>query len=341
MKKHPLIASSLLFFVSFSFLSLAPLSFAETKEIVAEGTYVMGDGETPIVAEGRAVEQAKRLAVEQAGAYVKSYSHVKNFEIAEDEIEVLASGMMEISVLDKKRSIEADAVKFWVKIKAVVTPDKIEIIAEKVRGQGLGQEYKELKEAYDKSQAEVTRLKEQLAATKVEPERKKIIGKISLKEKEFRSRQLHSDAMSAFATGRMDEASRLFSQSIESNPAFAPSYLFRGWVYYRQENLDKAFLDFDKASRLAPTLFGAYAGRGMCHSRQDRFSDAIADLSKSLNINPNPPRELKTIIHFHLGRCNLRGGDRQQARRHLQIACNLGNKDGCRLLTSPRLKNLP
>src|SRR5574340_1165104 len=83
--------------------------YADTKEIVAEGTYVMGDGETPIVAEERAVEQAKRYAVEQAGTYVKSYSRVKNFVIMEDEIEVLASGILEISILDKKRTVEADA----------------------------------------------------------------------------------------------------------------------------------------------------------------------------------------------------------------------------------------
>jgi tetratricopeptide (TPR) repeat protein len=341
MKDRFRIASSLLFFVSFSFLNLAALSFAETKEIVAEGIYVMGDGETPIVAEGRAVEQAKRLAVEQAGTYVKSYSRVKNFEIAEDEIEVLASGMMEISVLDKKRSIEADAVKFWVKIKAIVKPDKIEIVAERVKSQGLGQEYEEIKKAYDESQAEVMRLKEQLAATKMEPERREIIGKIGLQEKEFRARQLYAEAMREFAADDTQKALTLLSQSIEGNPNFAPARLFRGWVYYKREDFDRAFPDFDKAAQLAPTLFGAYAGRGMCHSRNNRFSAAIADLSKSLQINPRPRADLKVGIHFHLGRSHLYGGDRQQARRHLQIACDLGNKDGCRLLTAPRLKNLP
>ena len=116
MKDRFWITSSLLFFVSFYFLSLAQPSFAETKEIVSEGTYVMGDGETPIAAESRAVEQAKRAALEEAGTYVKSYSRVKNFQVAEDDIEVLAAGMMQISILDKKRSIEADAVKFWVRI---------------------------------------------------------------------------------------------------------------------------------------------------------------------------------------------------------------------------------
>ena len=51
--------------------------FAETKEIVAEGAYNMGDGETPTVAESRALLQAKRTAVEEAGTYVESYSKIK------------------------------------------------------------------------------------------------------------------------------------------------------------------------------------------------------------------------------------------------------------------------
>ncbi len=51
---------------------------AETKEIVSEGTYNMGDGETPSVAESRALLKAKQIALEQAGTYVESYSKVKN-----------------------------------------------------------------------------------------------------------------------------------------------------------------------------------------------------------------------------------------------------------------------
>jgi len=45
------------------FLFLIP-AFAEFKEIISEGTYNMGDGETPTVAESRALLQAKRAAVE-------------------------------------------------------------------------------------------------------------------------------------------------------------------------------------------------------------------------------------------------------------------------------------
>src|SRR4030042_4524629 len=75
MKKLMMVISVLL--LLYFFLNPALALSTETKEIVAEGTYIMGDGETPIIAEGRAVEQAKRYAVEQAGTYVKSYSRVK------------------------------------------------------------------------------------------------------------------------------------------------------------------------------------------------------------------------------------------------------------------------
>jgi hypothetical protein len=44
----------------------------------------MGDGETPSVAEDRAMLNAKRTALEQAGTYVESYSKVKNITLTQD-----------------------------------------------------------------------------------------------------------------------------------------------------------------------------------------------------------------------------------------------------------------
>ena len=76
--------------------------FAEVKEIISEGTYNMGDGETPTVAESRALLNAKRTAIEQAGTYVESYTKVENLQLTKDEIQVLASGLMEVEILDRK-----------------------------------------------------------------------------------------------------------------------------------------------------------------------------------------------------------------------------------------------
>ena len=92
------------FFIS-CLLLLPSVAFPEIKEIISEGTYNMGDGETPTVAESRALLQAKRVAVEQAGTYIESYSKVKNFQLTYDEIQILASRVMEVAILDKKRTI--------------------------------------------------------------------------------------------------------------------------------------------------------------------------------------------------------------------------------------------
>src|SRR3990170_1206605 len=80
-------------------------AFAETKEIISEGTYNMGDGETPSVAESRALLQAKRTALEQAGTYVESWTKVENLQLTKDEIQVLASGIMEVTILDARTCI--------------------------------------------------------------------------------------------------------------------------------------------------------------------------------------------------------------------------------------------
>jgi len=338
MKKMMLVISILLplyFFPNTSFYL-----YADTKEIIAEGTYMMGDGETPIIAEDRAVEQAKRLAVEQAGTYVKSYSRVKNFEIAEDEIEVLASGMLEISILDKKRMVEANAIKFWVKLKATVTSDKMDVIVERIRENGIGQEYKQMKEAYDKSQEELAALKEQLAAAKGEPERKEIIGKLNNHEKVFRSSQLYSDSMRAFSAGRMDEALAQINLSIYGNPAFYQAFVQRGFVYFKQGDYNKAISDLDKVIALLPNSAKALAVRGMCYDRVNMFKASITDLTKVLQLNPGFSKTLESGVHGHLGRSLLADGNLQQAKYHLQIACKMGNRNFCKALQSRRLKNV-
>jgi len=94
------------------FLLLPACGFTEIKEIVSEGHYNMGDGETPSVAESRALLNAKRIALEQAGTYVESYSKVKNFQLTEDEVKVLASGTIEVTILDKKTTIVGDGFRF-------------------------------------------------------------------------------------------------------------------------------------------------------------------------------------------------------------------------------------
>lgn len=59
---------------------------------MSEATYLMGDGETPVAAETRVTQEAKRQAIEEAETYVQIYAQVKNFQLTNDEIINVAGG---------------------------------------------------------------------------------------------------------------------------------------------------------------------------------------------------------------------------------------------------------
>ena len=77
--------------------------------IIAEGTYILGDGETASAAEQRAFDNAKRSASEQAGVYIDSYSPTKNLQLSKDKVTVISFGLVQATVIDKKRTIERES----------------------------------------------------------------------------------------------------------------------------------------------------------------------------------------------------------------------------------------
>jgi tetratricopeptide (TPR) repeat protein len=315
-------------------LCLPCVCVSETTEIVSEGIYNMGDGETPIIAEGKALEQAKRVAIEQAGTYVKSYSKMKNFQIAEDEVQVLASGIMEVTVLDKKRTVAEDAIKFWVKIKAFVYPDRMEVMAERIRDQGLAEEYSKMKDAYEKSQKEIEELKKQLAATKDDADRKQIVAKITEQEKTFTVGQRFDEGMRLVMTNNMDEAIATFTKAIAADPNDIKAYIQRAILYAKKMQIDKAIADFNKVIEIKPYDARGYAGRGITYSRMGRHKQAIADLTRALELRPEAPPFVLARVYISLGHSYRALGNRPKAVANFKQSCELGNKNACKQLSS-------
>jgi hypothetical protein len=146
------------------FVASNPLSaFAETNTLTAEATYTMGEGETPSFAEAQVLQRAKQVALEQAGTYVESYTKVQNLDLTTEEIQTIAGGVMTIEVLDKSRALVGDGIKLTIKIKATVTTDKMEELAQRIKSRNVAEEYRKLQDEYAKLSREVETWK-QLAA---------------------------------------------------------------------------------------------------------------------------------------------------------------------------------
>lgn len=256
-------------------LGFSSVGYAEVKEILAEGTYCMGDGETPTVAEEHALLNAKRTALEQAGTYVQSYSEIKNYQLTADEVQVIASGIMEVTVLDKHRVLDGNNIDFWVKIRALVTTDKIEDMAAKVKELPLTEDYKKLQEDYEKSQQEVASLRQQLQQADNDNDRQRIRSQITDSEAVLHSTTLFDQGNRLMDNHEYYEAINAYTEAISINPRFGKAYFRRGAAHNAVGECHEAIEDFDRAIDINPQLTLAYFGKGRAYEKMGHRHKAI------------------------------------------------------------------
>lgn len=288
------------------FLLFPSHGFTAVKEIVSEGAYNMGDGETPSVAESRALLNAKRIALEQAGTYVESYTKVKNMQVTEDEIQVLASGVMEVEILDKKRTIVGDGFRFWVKIKARINPDNIKEMANKVKDKSVVTDYKKIQEAYDKSQKEIGELKKQLAQTKSEKVKEQVEAKISDDERMFQANEWFAKGLQHRLNNELDKAIEAYNSAIALDPNNVDAYNNRGVAYYYKGQYDRAIEDFNNAIAINPNFANPYNDRGNVYFHYGQYDRAIEDFNKAVAIDPNLAKAYNNrgIAYYYKGQYN-------------------------------------
>lgn len=146
----------------------------------------MGDGETPTFSEAMALRNAKQVAIEQAGTYVQSYTQVRNLVLTADEINTIGGGVIETDIIEEKRVLEGNGIGFYVKIQARVTTDKMEDLANRVKGGNVVADYKRLQDDFAKLYAQLDLLKQQIPQAKTESDRAVVLERISEVEKQFR-----------------------------------------------------------------------------------------------------------------------------------------------------------
>ena len=312
-----------IFAILVSVLLSYPLQgFAEVKEIISEGTYNMGDGETPTVAESRALLQAKRVALEQAGTYVESYTKVENLQLTKDEIQVLASGLMEVEILDKKRTIIGDGIHFWVKIKAKVNLDKTEEMANKIKAKDKSfvDDYKKIQEAYDKSQKEIEELKKQLAEAKDVKERKLIEAKITDEERLFQANEWFEKGFQHWLNKEYNSAIEAFTSAIALDPNYVYAYGNRGIAYADKGQYDRAIEDYNKVIQLDPNDAEAYNNRGVAYDKKGQHDRAIEDYNKAIALDPNFAQAYTSRGLLYL----VKLGNKEKGCSDWKKACELG-----------------
>ena len=265
---------------------LPPSGYADTKVIAAEGTYTMGDGETPLVAESRALQQAKRVALEEAGTYVQSYAKTRHDVLTDNEIEAISAGLIEVEILEKRRQVVDKGIQFYVKIKATVTLEKADELVTRLRQRDLGtfpelvQKYGRLRDDHIHLAKEMELLKQQMAEAKSTQEIQQTASLIAEQERRFQARELYDQCI---VPGRdTNDIIGCLTDVIRFDPRFAEAWAIRGFYNsYLLKHEEQAISDYTEAIRLDPQPF-VYVARGEALLRIGKQKRAIADASEAL-----------------------------------------------------------
>ena len=287
---------------------LIPTANAEVKTYTGEGEYLMSDFETPEIAKQRAKNRAEQNAQEQAGIYLESYSHMKNFDLLNDEIITISSGIIRILDTQYKQEIlqDVNAILIHVTIKAEIDSDNMDKWLNKSIEQRrqINSQMEDLRQENAKQEATIENLKSQLAEGKTS--KAEVTKNLQEQDKVFNFNQNLAEGWKFYAAGNYQQAVKSFTAAIEIFPRNAYGYYGRGTAYSELKDNQNALKDFNESIKIAPNHF-AYNNRGKINFELNNFKAALEDFNKALQVNPNDATAYynRGSVYFALENYNL------------------------------------
>lgn len=165
-KKETSMTSTLARITLFSFLFLLfipNLTSAEIKTFVKEYTYQASEFDSKASSRTIALEQVKRLLLEELGSYLESKTEVKNFELSKDKITALSAGVVQTEIIDEKW----DGKNYWLKASIKADPENVAKSIDTLRkDQRKTGELEEKIKQHDKALKEIDSLRSEMASLK-------------------------------------------------------------------------------------------------------------------------------------------------------------------------------
>lgn len=131
--------------------------------------------------------------------------------------------------------------------------------------------------------------------------------------------ELNTRGEEKFKNEDIDGALEDFNKAIEKNPRYAEAYLNRGYVYISTGELQKVLANFDEAIALDTGYVEAYYNRGIIYGYFEEYNKSMADFNKVIELNPDDTEAYinRALIHSRLG-------DRDGELADLKMAARLG-----------------
>lgn len=270
----------ILIFLLLIFINISSICLAEQKEIIADATYTMSENDTLNDAFDNALSLAKRTAIEQAGVYVESYSQSVNMRLTDDEIRSITSGMVETTIIDKKRTLGPnDSISVYIKVKCLIKLDDVEILKNKINNRNATAQLNQMKDNYDKASAEINKLKLKMAENNIKSI--DVIDDASISK----SNSYFNNGVDAISSKNYKYAIDLLTKSIYYNKNFSSAYNERGNAYKYLGQYDSSINDYLIAIKMNPDDSIPYFNLANVYLILKQYDNAVEYYNYAIRLN--------------------------------------------------------
>ncbi|MGD0338305.1 MAG: tetratricopeptide repeat protein [Bacteroidota bacterium] len=311
-------------FLLLCFFSL-PL-YSQTKTFVREYTYTAGEADSKITSRSIALDQVKRILLEEIGVYLQSTFETtkeeKNnvlTELTKEQIQSITAGVTETKILEEKWN----GVTYYIKASITVNTDDFSNNIARISNDKSN--LKELEEATRRAyeaNIEIDRLRKQLAAEKDENQRLKTQKEYATAANSLSASDWFQKGYNAYEAKDIDNAIVFFKKAIDLDPKYAKAYNGLGNAYYGKANYDKAMSLWEKAIELDPKYAAAYNNLGNAYKDKGNYDKAIPLYEKSIELDSN-----FAAAYNNLGLAYVDKGNYDKAMSLYEKAIELDPKD--------------
>jgi Flp pilus assembly protein TadD len=321
------------------FLAVCGNAYAAPVTMVREYTYQAGDADSKLSCRAIALEQVKRLLLEELGTYIVSQTEVQNSTLTKDEIVTYSAGAVVTVVIEERWN----GVEYYMKAKVTADADEVaKSVAALHEDKDKAAELAQLRAQADASLQEIERLKKELAEAKAAGKQDNAVQKeygravAGLTAKDYLEQAIH-----ARKAGNLAEAADDCGKAMAAAPNWSRPYVTRGAAYLLSGDPQSALQDLEQALQLAPSDLTALSLHGVALLKVGRKGEGVAELAKVAAATPkdasvstniggilikhNLPNE---AVSFLTKSINLRPSDQGRAYYLRAQAFNLlGKKD--------------
>lgn len=272
---------------------------AEAAETVfsRDYTYNASDADSKLSSRAIALEQVKRMLMEELGTHIKSETVIQDSKLSKDEVTVLTAGVVSTDIVDEKW----DGATYYIKVEIAADPQKIaESIRELVKEKESLDDLTESKAQTDSALKEVERLRVELDAA--------------------RALLAQAKAEDGQALAGDSRALALEKQYRDSAGKVAALDLWeKGYSLVKKSKYEESIGYFDRAIELDPGMARAYGLRGAAYNRTGRYREAVEDLSRAIEMKPGSGK-----LYFRRHYAYMKLGKKEKSRADLRRSADLG-----------------